>query len=611
MRKLLLLLIFITGNALFAQVGIGTDLPNPSTQLEIISSNRGIIIPQISLTGKTDRTTITAGNLESLLVFNTSTNATLTPGYYYWFENSWHRLLTEANLPDYIVFWDITNNQFTYIDENGDVQIINIPETLTYLGLNADGHTLEYTDEDGAITSIDLETVIQNFETLTTIIDNGDGSFSYTDEDGNTTVIDLSNYETLTYLALNTDGKTLEYTDEDGVITSIDLETIIRNYETVTTIVNNGDGTYTFTNETGDTVIVDVIGDVVTNIQNHGDIYTEIMNLIGSNSDIFLDNGDGTFTHTTVDGQTVIFDANTTTMVNNGDGTYVFTNANGDTITVDVIGDVVTNIQNHGDIYTEIMNLINSGGVDPKDLTAADDVDATIEIVTGGIGATLVETSLRVKAESITTEQIKNGTIKPEDIENAAPNQVLTTDVNGNPIWVDQSEVGEIVEAKNGLNKDGLDIKLGGTLIEPTTITTDATNTLAIAGLQPGAVEDNLVVAEADGTLRQVKSAMPKFFYMPAIIFDTSVNGSFTRNLHNEYLGQFTGTSNPTLVGSSGAPNAIPNVPAAGDLYYYITYYDTDVFANLSINANGVLTYDIIGNATESSYMTIVFVVKD
>src|SRR5690606_32421833 len=147
-------------------------------------------------------------------------------------------------------------------------------------------------------------------------VDNGDGTFTHTTVDGQTLIFDAN----------------------------------------TTTMVNNGDGTYVFTNANGDTITADVIGDVVTNIQNQGDIYTEIMNLIGSNSDIFVDNGDGTFTHTTVDGQTVTFDANTTTMVNNGDGTYVFTNANGDTITVDVIGDVVTNIQNQGDIYTEIMN---------------------------------------------------------------------------------------------------------------------------------------------------------------------------------------------------------------------------------------------------------------
>src|SRR5690554_597283 len=106
MKKLLLLLTFITGNFLFAQVGIGTDLPNPSTQLEIISSNRGILIPQVPLTSKTDQTTISAGNIESLLVYNTSTNATLNPGYYYWFEDSWHQLLTESSLPEYIVYWD-------------------------------------------------------------------------------------------------------------------------------------------------------------------------------------------------------------------------------------------------------------------------------------------------------------------------------------------------------------------------------------------------------------------------------------------------------------------------------------------------------------------------
>ncbi|MCG2420617.1 hypothetical protein K8089_16470, partial [Aequorivita sp. F47161] len=100
-------------------------------------------------------------------------------------------------------------------------------ETLTFLALNPDGRTLEYTDEDGVVTSIDLGAVIDAFETLTTIVDNNDGTFTYTDEDGGTTTIDISNLETLTFLALNPDGRTLEYTDEDGVVTSIDLGAVI------------------------------------------------------------------------------------------------------------------------------------------------------------------------------------------------------------------------------------------------------------------------------------------------------------------------------------------------------------------------------------------------
>src|SRR5690606_14151116 len=168
--------------------------------------------------------------------------------------------------------------------------------------------------------------------------------------------------ETLTALTLNADGRTLEYTDEDGVLTAIDLGDIIGNLETITSIVNNNNGTYTFTNENGDTTLIDIVGDVLSNIDSQGSIYSAIINLINSQvgTDVFTDNGDGTFTHIAQDGTSVSFDANTLTMVSNGDGTYTFTNANGQTITVDVIADVVTNIQNQGDIYTEIINLINT-----------------------------------------------------------------------------------------------------------------------------------------------------------------------------------------------------------------------------------------------------------
>lgn len=111
--------------------------------------------------------------------------------------------------------------------------------------------------------------------------------------------------------------------------------------------------------------------------------------------------------------------------------------------------------------------------------------------------------------------------------------------------------------------------------------------------------------------IEEAKAAMPKFFYMPAIIFDTSVQGTeLTRDLHAEYKAQFSGTGNPNLVSSAGANPGIPTLPA-NELEYHITYYDPDVFANLSIDAKGVLTYDIIGTATEASYMNIVFVIKD
>merc|ERR1739841_90164 len=110
----------------------------------------------------------------------------------------------------------------------------------------------------------------------------------------------------------------------------------------------------------GASLTVDIINEVATDIQNQGDVYTEIINLLETNSDVLVDNGDGTFTHTAVDGTQLTFDANTVTYTNNNDGTYTFTNDNGESLTVDIINEVATDIQNQGDVYNEIINVLEA-----------------------------------------------------------------------------------------------------------------------------------------------------------------------------------------------------------------------------------------------------------
>ncbi len=101
-------------------------------------------------------------------------------------------------------------------------------------------------------------------------------------------------------------------------------------------------------------------------------------------------------------------------------------------------------------------------------------------------------------------------------------------------------------------------------------------------------------------------AAMPQFFYMPTLLFDTSTLGTFTKDLYQAYIDRFT----TPAVSSTGAPAQIPSVPNATDLYYYVTDYDTTVMDNLSVDANGVLTYDVIGLGNPYSFITVVFVVK-
>ena len=98
---------------------------------------------------------------------------------------------------------------------------------------------------------------------------------------------------------------------------------------------------------------------------------------------------------------------------------------------------------------------------------------------------------------------------------------------------------------------------------------------------------------------------VPKFFYMPSVYFDTSVLGTFTKDLYTSYKNQF---STPA-VKSSGASGQIP-VVGKNDLEYYITYLDSTVFKNVTIDEKGIMTYTIVDNSSDISFLNIVFVVK-
>ena len=83
---------------------------------------------------------------------------------------------------------------------------------------------------------------------------------------------------------------------------------------------------------------------------------------------------------------------------------------------------------------------------------------------------------------------------------------VMTVNGTGVVRMMKMSDVGaNAFTANNGLTKTGSLVQLGGALIAPTVITTTATNTLAIAGLQSGVGTDSVVVADpATGVLKRM-----------------------------------------------------------------------------------------------------------
>lgn len=97
------------------------------------------------------------------------------------------------------------------------------------------------------------------------------------------------------------------------------------------------------------------------------------------------------------------------------------------------------------------------------------------------------------------------------------------------------------------------------------------------------------------------------WFYMPSVVFDTSAAATgLSKDLYQLYASQFIAPK----ARSAGAPASVPYLPAATDVYYYITDYDPAVFEIVSLTDQGMLTYNIKQTASAYSLMNIVFVLK-
>lgn len=100
--KKITLMVALLGSFYFsnAQVGIGTPEPKNSSMLDVHATNKGILIPRVELTSTTVFAPITGTEVESLLVYNTATAGDVTPGFYYWFNNKWERIVNQTQLDE-------------------------------------------------------------------------------------------------------------------------------------------------------------------------------------------------------------------------------------------------------------------------------------------------------------------------------------------------------------------------------------------------------------------------------------------------------------------------------------------------------------------------------
>lgn len=97
-----------------AQVGIGTTAPNADAQLDITSTNRGLLLPRVALTNTTSPAPLTA-DVAGMIVYNTATAGDVTPGFYYNDGAIWVRLGAGGAASN---DWTITGNTGTNATTN-------------------------------------------------------------------------------------------------------------------------------------------------------------------------------------------------------------------------------------------------------------------------------------------------------------------------------------------------------------------------------------------------------------------------------------------------------------------------------------------------------------
>lgn len=219
----------------------------------------------------------------------------------------------------------IVGNNLEYTNEIGEITRLEFSELQLPTTLADDGQgTLVFTDKDGTTTTIEKAR----------LVDNGDGTFTFVNgNNGDEVEINVNNYS----ITNTTEGHLVAtFTDSTGATTNI-AETITTMRDTIT----DGNPIAEYLNENGESTTLNesiteltVNGNDISFVNEVGNVTSFVLPDTGSEvvetTTSIVDNTDGTFSYTNEVGDTV--NVNKASLIDNGNGTYTFLNANDDGI---------------------------------------------------------------------------------------------------------------------------------------------------------------------------------------------------------------------------------------------------------------------------------------
>ncbi|PJR03605.1 hypothetical protein CDL10_03035 [Avrilella dinanensis] len=655
-----------TAQVVEQKVGDNNLIMNQNAVLEIESTNRGLLLPRLELTATDNFAPLTA-HVEGMTIYNTATAGTgataVTPGYYYNDGTKWVRVATGADAKTEPWFVQNTSNEATANTDD-----------IYQQGRVAVGFTDEDAVSDkqfevkGDVKTefVDTDDYIYGFQTAMSGLDPStkENLMYVTDNE------DLSAANHFSFLGVNKNNATFITMDKTG---AQDKAAII----TAANIPSGSGGVVGLASETSDGKYVnvggltwtdDVDGAIQTRQTVEGDNVQMNLHVRPKTGIIFNHSGVtgyGSYTfpkNTPTEGQVLVGGATTGTAfvgrhlewkdlselvtvtepwkiqntsneaTDNTDDIYQqgkvavgFTDA--DAVSekqLEVKGDFKTQIENGGEYVGMETNINGFNGAlmyvsNNDDILSATEYDA---LSVSSFGGSILSSVSGQYASTISTAA---------DDTNEADFSLIASRNGVNYSSIAGSSSNLMFETRDAGNENTvMDIGTTGVRFRYRDNSTVGNNVgdyifprdngqpgqvLITNGVNPAAETAQLSWADVSDL---VKAAMPKFFYMPSVEIPTHntstgilLTGTQTIDLYASYTEQFGFTGG---VGQARSNNAstIPTIPA-DELDYFITYFDTDVFQNVAVSTEGVLTYSVKSDAvvTPKTFMNIVFKVRD
>ncbi|WP_116769908.1 hypothetical protein [Maribacter litoralis] len=364
----------------------------------------------------------------------------------------------------------------------------------------------------------------------------------------------------------------------------------------------------------GNALSIDANGLYVSDVDNVNDADSSVTNEINTafnvasgNLNITDSNGTLSVPLSSIDTDTDDQDLSNTVLTANESVRIDITDGNSTTLDIrDADSSVTNEINTAFNVASGNLNITDSNGTLSVPLssidTDTDDQNLTSAVVTAN------------ESVEIQINDGTNTTIDIRDADSNASNELQTISRSGTNVIL--SNGGGTVSIADNDNNPNNEIQTITSTDGSVTVTqTDINYNLSVPTANGAetiveAAPDTDISVSGTGTSADpylIANTRPDIFYPPSIEVDVSTTGTGrTIDLHAEYLAQY-GTPD---VRSAGAPAAIPTY-ANTELYYYVTYFDDTVFANVSVSATGIMTYDVIAAPTDyNTLINVVFVAQ-